>query len=1446
MESKPTVDLHPSGSSPSLKITGSRPESICSTRSKGGSRHHALLKSDQSIQKEVPIPPTLTPGPSQPTGRDITMKHRYSTISVPTRRSSMNNLMAQDQGIPIVDEAKRPGVVCIDPALHPPGTHTRIHHPGLVSGADFCDAGVPTERDSPIRTPPSRLSLADPAETILTGRIHRVLTGGDLCEEIVDVSDHIHRDHSSAVKVRPAVGLFYGGDEKHEGHGNISRVQPAINETEDKEDIHKRITPKRAFSTPVKPYALERFHHGHNLAPKVRQSLGSSAFQNPGQALYPSDIHEGHGRVEKVQPHHETTYLGSDTKEDSYPELAAQTQGDQPQKNEALGARSYWGFIPRFGEKWNDPMDHPTTHTCRGEAHGSRSGAEDKSTSMSHVENHPSLSASQYSASQKSFDIISKAVARITESMANQENVPHDNKSTTSLRMPVNASPPEEKPLLRDNRKEDEISTTSVSPTSHPRSPNRMDELKQDTMPEKIDPRRAATWLRQLLGYPEPQSSKFTQLPEKSHPRHEDHHDYHIDKINMLASRVTTFSRENAADAGAMNTAMRNLERLLSEALLIADEVTERDLCGRTDDRNPSSHSISSEVIHRALNPPSGHESARSKLGDDVDRPILATTPPNIFVGAVEGFGHGCDALSSIPAQNPGSIEPDMHSGNIRGPPYPEIRRNAYGLRKLEQQHTASREICHDVPSDDGVLPMPPAGNQLKRQCLSPLAHAYDEDDLTGIVKPRTTGVPNSREVREYIRVFHQPPIRPRSSSRNLREASRQGNTQYRRSGTFSETRYKDMDVRSLDGGTSDDIIDFSTQYSYNDRQGTEPSRVGGNTRIHNQNIATANTGMSQRQPPPKRAHEVRNVNLRRRSHVSIRDGQRFSLSKSVKRQPTIARDWSPIRKRFVASVACISTALIGVLAGIYAGLVPSVQYYIADFHHYSIIGNVGLYLGMALSTFFCWPLPLLHGRKPYIVCSLCVAMPLLFPQAIAVSSPRSPYTSVWRWALLLPRAIMGCALGLASMNFHSVLTDLFGASLMSSNPHQEVVDHLDVRRHGGGLGVWLGVWTWCFIGSLGIGFLIGAVVIDSLRPSWGLYISIMLIAVVLLLNVLCPEVRRSAWRRSVAEVRTSTGVSRRLARGEVMMHRVKDGPKWWGQEMYHGVALSLEMLRQPGFIIMAVYSAWIYAQVVLIIVLLGSLSSRHYHIRSPFVGAAVSSIAIGALAAVPFQKANLFSRSRSTGPLTNSMTFDKSVTWTSHLVRRAIFILVLPIAGILYTIVSSGPPVHVVFPCIFAAMIGFLSCLAIAECNGILMEAWDCSDLQPGMTGRSKSGSDGRKRTNYSSFPRVMAGWNTIHSIGFIFAAGATGIGGIATRSLGQRAATGVVASILFLQSVLLLAALARFRQVQIIPNSKSSEMDRWTEERRDSLRRRASAIAAAKANGLKNVSEIPEDDVG
>ena len=323
---------------------------------------------------------------------------------------------------------------------------------------------------------------------------------------------------------------------------------------------------------------------------------------------------------------------------------------------------------------------------------------------------------------------------------------------------------------------------------------------------------------------------------------------------------------------------------------------------------------------------------------------------------------------------------------------------------------------------------------------------------------------------------------------------------------------------------------------------------------------------------------------LKNRRHFSLREGHGFSLSRSHRRAP-IARDWSKSRKRYVATVACISTALMGLIIGIYAGEVPAIQYTIVDEHHYTILGNVGLFLGLAISTGLFWPLPILHGRKPYTLAALAILLPLQFPQGLSVNGARSPYVATYRVGLLLSRAISGFVMGFANVNFKTTLLDLFGASLQSSNPHQETVSSNDVRRHGGGMGVWLGIWTWCSIGSIGLGFLIGALIISGLDVEWGFWITVILTACTLILNVLVPEVRRSAYRRSMAEVQNGRIVSRRIAKGEIKMHIDSTGPMWWGEEVAAGYRLCLRMLKQPAFLVLSLYVAWIYGQIVMLIV---------------------------------------------------------------------------------------------------------------------------------------------------------------------------------------------------------------------------------------------------------------------
>ena len=62
-----------------------------------------------------------------------------------------------------------------------------------------------------------------------------------------------------------------------------------------------------------------------------------------------------------------------------------------------------------------------------------------------------------------------------------------------------------------------------------------------------------------------------------------------------------------------------------------------------------------------------------------------------------------------------------------------------------------------------------------------------------------------------------------------------------------------------------------------------------------------------------------RNISLKhpRRKHISLRENQGFSLGRYHKRQP-IAREWNTLRKRITATIACLNTVFVGLIAGIY------------------------------------------------------------------------------------------------------------------------------------------------------------------------------------------------------------------------------------------------------------------------------------------------------------------------------------------------------------------------------------------------------------------------------------------------------------------------------------------------------------------------------------------------
>ena len=182
-------------------------------------------------------------------------------------------------------------------------------------------------------------------------------------------------------------------------------------------------------------------------------------------------------------------------------------------------------------------------------------------------------------------------------------------------------------------------------------------------------------------------------------------------------------------------------------------------------------------------------------------------------------------------------------------------------------------------------------------------------------------------------------------------------------------------------------------------------------------------------------------------------------------------------------------------------------------------------------------------------------------------------------------------------------------------------------------------------------------------------------------------------------------------------------------------------------------------------------------------------------------------------------MTFQPRVTWTSHMVRRAAFMIILPCAGIAYACASAGTKIHWSVPIVLTGLIGYVSNLAIAECNGLIMETFDTSDLQPGVNSKHRLQSlplsTRRRRTTYSSYPRVSAGFFVSQSLGFLFAAAATGVGGAVTRRVGAQRATAITAGILLGLTILLTISLWRWKSVQVVPNTLFGAAD----DKRDSM---------------------------
>lgn len=102
----------------------------------------------------------------------------------------------------------------------------------------------------------------------------------------------------------------------------------------------------------------------------------------------------------------------------------------------------------------------------------------------------------------------------------------------------------------------------------------------------------------------------------------------------------------------------------------------------------------------------------------------------------------------------------------------------------------------------------------------------------------------------------------------------------------------------------------------------------------------------------------------------------------------------------------------------------PRIQFQLDDESHWVIFGNMLLFAGLGLTTLLFWPLPLLHGRRPYILIAFGFMLPLQLPQAMVVQNRHGSHM-IYRIGLLLPRALTGVALGFANINLLPTLWDL-------------------------------------------------------------------------------------------------------------------------------------------------------------------------------------------------------------------------------------------------------------------------------------------------------------------------------------------------------------------------------------------------------------------------------------
>jgi hypothetical protein len=316
--------------------------------------------------------------------------------------------------------------------------------------------------------------------------------------------------------------------------------------------------------------------------------------------------------------------------------------------------------------------------------------------------------------------------------------------------------------------------------------------------------------------------------------------------------------------------------------------------------------------------------------------------------------------------------------------------------------------------------------------------------------------------------------------------------------------------------------------------------------------------------------------------------------------------EWGLWGKRFVAALACGVVALLEWIVGNYYAEIQQIQKHLQISSHLGCLGNSMFFVGLTIPTFFFWPLPLLHGRKPYYLLAISLLLPLQLPQALALP----PYTkdptgldqsmNSYVVCLIAFRTVSGLIYGFAFMNAFATLLDLFGPDtgaccrggvVYNNRVPQEGLDQFNSipgGEYGVRLGIWVGIFAWLLVASPGVGFIFGKITIARTTPAWGFWIIAILGAVLLVMVIVAPEVR-PPWKKCLSGPGAGRSGSQRSdcpaeEKGELRLVMLGTSPRWWGQEISAGLLLSWKMLHQYGFLLVAVYFGWVFAHVALVI----------------------------------------------------------------------------------------------------------------------------------------------------------------------------------------------------------------------------------------------------------------------